>query len=146
MMAIGIKWEIEYRRGFDGSAANAKIASITPRQTNLCDVSYTYQVKGVMYTGVARRDCLFTLLDDATISYRTSRPECSRLTSGASVMNSSYDDLSTCDNTWERIRRQIMISFGVILMVLAGFGLCFTVLAMPCRVSNKSTESPSSAV
>jgi hypothetical protein len=151
MLAFGIKWELEYKKGFNGKT-NGEIVSITPR-SNLCDLSYTYMVDttkstaataatlatpstvAAPYTGVSRRDCIFTAFSKVEIAYRKKEPQCSRMTSGFSDLNTGYDDLTACDGTANRIIRQVLISFGVIFIVV--YFICLTFYLVSLRTKKK---------
>lgn len=114
MLGYGIKFEIEYKKGFQGKTTGT-IVSITPRNGK-CDISYTYLYD--KYSGVSRRDCIFSVFDNVEIGYRKTKVQCSRMTSGLSNLSTSYSDLTACDGIKERIARQVLLSFGAIFIAL----------------------------
>ena len=123
LLGFGIKLEVEYKQGFDGKTTGM-ITSITPRNAGKCDISYTYFDN--KYVGVSRRDCIFAVFNKVEIAYRKSKVQCSRMTSGLSNFNTSYDDLTACDGTKERIARQLLIGFGAIFIGI--YLICIVVI------------------
>ena len=83
MLYFGISWELDYKKGYDGTTTG-KITNITP-VNNVCDVSYMYDVNNQTYIGVSRRDCVFSLVTKLVIQYRVNMSSCSRISSGMSA-------------------------------------------------------------
>lgn len=142
LLAFAIKWEVEYKRGFDGQTA-AKIVSYTPvpGTNTLCDISYGYTVDGRELVGVSRRDCLITMITKASVKYKTSRHQCSRLVGGTSAANTGYADLTSCDTTKERIKRQVALVFGILIPCLAITMLVAFWIYRPKKVNNYAGEN-----
>ena len=115
------------------SSRNLKFTKIT----RFKNVVYLYLVNEREYTGLARRDCIFTVLSKIQIAYKKNKPQCSRMTSGFSDMTTGYADLTTCDTTLTRITRQIMLGFGAILIVI--YLICIGVY---WKVKTKTTPMP----
>lgn len=144
LLAFGIKWELEYKRGFDASVdGEIRSFSKVPSQSR-CDVSYVYVADKTTYTGVSRRDCVFALFSKTRVDYKSASPHCSRMSSGASAAHASSDDLTSCDSLGTRMRRQVAIAFGAILIVI-GIGASVFACAFSSsksRVSNSPVPKP----
>lgn len=132
LLSYGIRWEIDYKKGFDGEI-DGKVVSLTQvPKMSYCDVSYLYEVDGAKYTGVSRRDCIFSLFSKTKVQYRSPTPHCSRLASGTSALHASNDDLSSCDSWKTRAKRYCAIVFGVVIAVV-GFAVVVISIALPDR-------------
>lgn len=142
LLGFAVKWEIDYKHGFDGEAP-ARIVSYTPvpGTSSLCDVSYGYVVDGRDLVGVSRRDCIITMITKASVKYKKTRHQCSRLDGGTSAASTGYADLTSCDTTAERTKRTVALIFGILLpcfaIVLAASFCIYTPKKVEIYAGNK---------